>query len=136
MKFDTEQIGALNALNARQQRDYHIADIKQRWLAAQPGFRPVVARVDDPLLEAWIAACYDDCAALGVKAKRIVLRYTFERLRALQLGAGQEFVDGLRDYFCSYRYGSAHALEWIGHVMTTLHAQAHAALATEARAHG
>lgn len=136
MKFDAEQIGALTVLTAQQQREQHIADIKQRWLAAQPSFSPVVARVQDPLLEAWIAACYDDCVALGVKAKRIVLRYTFELLRAVQLGAGQEFVDGLRAYFCTYRYGSAHALEWIGHVMTTLHAQAHATLATEARTHG
>jgi hypothetical protein len=122
MRFDAAQLHTLNTLAAERERRHHVADIKQRWLAAQAGFQPVIARVEEPLLEAWIAACYDDCAALGIKAKPLLLRYTFELLRALQLGGGQEFVDGLRDYFCSYQYGSAHALEWIGHVMTNLHA--------------
>ncbi|MBN8742124.1 MAG: hypothetical protein BGP24_18160 [Lysobacterales bacterium 69-70] len=136
MRFDAAQLQVLNALGAEQERRHQIADIKQRWLAAQPGFVPAVVPVADPLLEQWIAACYDDCIALGVHRKADVLRYAFELLRAVQLGAGQEFVDGLRAYFCSYRYGSRHALEWIGHVMSQLHTQVHRSLIEQASPHG
>jgi hypothetical protein len=136
MRFDAEQLRVLNTLGAEQERRYQIADIRQRWLAAQPGFAPVVVRVEDPLLEQWIAACYDDCMGLGIRRKADVLRYAFELLRAVQLGAGQEFVDGLRAYFCSYRHGTRHALEWIGHVMSQLHALVHRSLIEQGSPHG
>lgn len=121
MKFDREQLTVMNTQKTSLQREAFLAEIKSQWLHAQPHFRPVVAKVQDPLLDEWIAACYDDCHGIGVLSKRIILRYTFEMLRALQLGAGQTFVDGLRDYFCSYRHGSQHALEWINYVLSRLH---------------
>lgn len=136
MQFDREQIHGLKAVGAHERREFHVADIKQRWLGAQPAFTPVVVSVRDPVLTGWIARCYDDCRALGVEPKRHVLRYAFELLRALQLGASREFVEGLREYFCTYRHGSRHALEWINYVVSTLHAQTAARRAIQGGAGG
>lgn len=135
MKFDREQLTVMDARKASLQRESFLAEIKTQWLHAQPHFRPIVAKVQDPLLDDWIAACYDDCHGIGVLSKRIILRYAFEMLRALQLGAGQPFVDGLREYFCSYRHGSQRALEWINYVISAVCADVASRMQQEADNH-
>ncbi|WP_263145053.1 hypothetical protein [Pseudomonas sp. RIT-PI-AD] len=117
MKITREQYAALCAAYNAEQREAFVRLVRHEWRQAQARLVPGFPILDDATLTAWVEACHDDCLAHDVLEKSLVINYAFQVLRAVNLGARHEFIQGLRNHFLSERTGRRQALEWIAFIV-------------------
>ncbi|TRX72721.1 hypothetical protein [Pseudomonas mangiferae] len=121
MKLTVEQYKRLCSAHNSEQRDAFIALACREWRGAEHRLMAGFPTLDDRTLTAWVTTCYDECFSEDILEKQIVLNYCFQILRAVNLGAQREFVQGLRSYFRSEYTSRRRALEWIAFVVGGAH---------------
>ncbi len=121
MKLTVEQYERLCSAHNSEQRDAFIALVCREWRGAEHRLMAGFPTLDDKTLTAWVTACYDECFSEEILERQIVFNYCFQVLRAVNLGAQREFVQGLRGYFISEYTSRRRALEWIAFVVGGAH---------------
>ena len=125
LKLDQQQYRQLCAAANAEQRTTFIEMVQQQWQQAHSGLLPGVAALEEWQVRTCVETCYDDCFNHEIHHKGTVLNYSFQVLRALNLGAGTGFLQGMRDYFVSQRSAPRPGLEWIAFVVGSAHDHLH-----------
>jgi hypothetical protein len=123
MRLAHKQLQAIRQQHCVEDHESLKLSIREAWIDARTRLRPLLVSAQDELLDAWIQACYEDCVRVQVDSVRDCARYSLAVLRALHLGVGQGFINGLRRHFTSRPRCAAGSLVWIEHVVQQIHLQ-------------
>ncbi len=123
MRLAQKQLEAIRQQHCVEDHERLKRSIREGWIDARARLQPLLILADDALLDSWIQACYEDCVRAQVDSLRDCARYSLAVLRALHLGVGQGFINGLRHHFTSRPRCAAGSLVWIEHVVQQIHLQ-------------
>ncbi len=121
MRLAQKQLQAIRQQHCVEDHESLKRAIRAGWMEARTRLRPLLVLADDALLDAWIQACYEDCVRAQVDSVRDCARYSLAVLRALHLGVGQGFINGLRRHFTGRPHCAPSSLVWIEHVVQQVH---------------
>lgn len=121
MRLAQKQLQAIRQQHCVEDHEHLRRSIREAWIDARTRLRPLLVLADDSLLDAWIQACYEDCVRAQVDSVRDCARYSLTVLRALHLGVGQGFINGLRHHFTSRPHCAPSSLVWIEQVVQQVH---------------